>query len=384
MVSRNRVLAGITAVALAVAGSAGTGSVASASSGTVLTIGVSVPESGAAAVYATLADGIKARVNAVNAAGGINGYKFKVDEQDNGYSDAQAISVARGFASEKAVAMITVPPVTGLQTVLKQIGIPILASSAGVFSPATANYFGMIPDLAAIARHDVRFIVQTLKLKKISLVYEDDTAGQPAAGSMPGYAKTLGAQVVASEPADLTTTDFSPIANRLKSAGAPVVDVAAGPTIVAGVQKAAAAIGYNPKWVALFVTNSPAYLALAGKLANGVYVGNFQVPTSNPAWATYLKQITPSYPADKTNTFAQQGWTDASIVLTAIQKATSGGKKLTNAGLIQSMNSLTSPQIGLIPNIKITTTQHVIPRTYNMLQIEGTNFKPVTSFTPLT
>jgi ABC-type branched-subunit amino acid transport system substrate-binding protein len=350
----------------------------------VLTIGVSVPESGAAAVYATLADGIKARVAAVNAAGGINGYKFKVDEQDNGYSDAQAISVARGFAAEKAVAMITVPPVTGLQTVLKQIGIPVLAASAGNFSPAITNYFGMIPDLAAVARHDVRFIVQTLKLKTMSLVYEDDTAGQPAAGVMPGYAKTLGAQVVASEPADLTTTDFSPIANRLKSANAPVVDVAAGPTIVAGVQKAAAAIGYNPKWVALFVTNSPAYLALAGKLANGVYVGNFEVPTTNSAWATFLKQITPTYPGDKTNTFAQQGWTDSSILLSAIQKATNGGAKLTNTSLLQSLNSLTADQIGLLPNIQITSSQHVVPRTYNMLQITGTNFKPVTSFTPLT
>jgi branched-chain amino acid transport system substrate-binding protein len=331
-----------------------------------------------------LADGIIAEVDAVNAAGGINGYTFKVDVQDNGYSDAQAISVARGFAQEKATAMITVPPTKGLETVLKQIQIPVLASSAGDFSPATVNYFGMIPDLASVARHDVAFIVQTLKLNSLSLVYEDDDAGQPAASVMPAYASSLGAKVLAEEPADLTTTDFSPIANRLKSANAPVVDIAAGPTIVAGVQKAAAAIGYNPKWVVLFVCNSPAYLSLAGSLANGAYVGNFNVPTTDPAWAQFLTDIATKYPADKTNTFAQQGWTDAKVILTAIQNATAGGTKLTNASLLQAMNNLTASSIGLIPNIAVTPAQHVIPRTYDMLQIEGSTFNPVTSFTPLT
>jgi hypothetical protein len=63
----------------------------------------------------------------------------------------------------------------------------------------------------------------------------------------------------------------------LKDSGAQGVAYA-GASQLAGLQKAADAIGYHPKYVSFYGNLVPAYVKLAGPLAEGTYVDGMQQP----------------------------------------------------------------------------------------------------------
>jgi branched-chain amino acid transport system substrate-binding protein len=254
-----------------------------------------------------------------------------------------------------------------------------------VIDPAEPYLFGTLPRIGQIAQADTTFAVKSLHAKKIGLVYEDDEVGIPAMKTIPNVAKSLGAKLVASESAEDTTTDFAPIANRLSRSGASVVQILAGPTIIAGVQKAAAAIGYKPKWVVLFVADSPAYLSLVGSLANGVYVDQDQLIAGSPQFAQFKAAITKvASPAEVNDSFAQQGWSAASILMAGVQKATAGGKPLTAASFLAALDGLKASSVGLLPDVDITSTNHVADDASGMLEVTGKTFKQVSPFVRFT
>src|SRR3712207_1468967 len=70
---------------------------------TEIKLGTSYPLSGPASAYAVIVDGARARFEAVNAAGGVNGRKIDLTVLDDGYEPARAVTNTRRLLEQEKV-----------------------------------------------------------------------------------------------------------------------------------------------------------------------------------------------------------------------------------------------------------------------------------------
>lgn len=364
---------GLAALLVTACGSLGGGSGSGAGStagspGGEVKVGLSSILSGPAASAGTGTDaGVMAYLKAVNDKGGINGYKFTFEEQDNKYDPAQSAIVARDMVSKGVFTIVTEGTANLAATVpiTDPAGIPVMTESDGgaVTPPGKfAHAYGVNPDYAAMATLGAKFILDKLNQKKVSFIYVNTATGAPAKEAFPAYFTKHGGQVLDTEAVPQATTDWTPFAQKLKASGATTVYSFILDSQMAGLQKAADAIGYKPTWVCWFYVYTPAYLKLAGPLATGVYTSQFTIPldkTSDPAvkeFQTAMQKYAP--PSELDSPVAAQGWTLGAIIAYGVRQATAGGKKLTAQNYERALSNVNSVQIGLVPAITYNADTH--------------------------
>lgn len=368
-----------TAVALSIAlataacgGSAADSAASGAGSGSgeekTVKVGMSSILSGPAASAGIGTDaGLMAYLKTVNDKGGINGHTFTFEELDNEYDPARAATVARQLIANKADLIVTEGSAnyTATAALAAAAKIPLMTESdGGLLTPPegpAANAFGVNPIYEDVAAQGAQFIVEKLKLKKAGLVYVNTATGQPARDAFPPAYTALGGEVVDTEAIENKTTDFTPFVQKLKQAGAPVVYAFVLDTQMAGLQKAAAAIGYAPEWVTWATPYTPSYLKLAGDLATGTHVSLFVTPfseTDDPNMKEYLAAMK-KYGADQTdNQTAAQGWTFGAIIAKAVEEATAGDKAFTTEGFSAALRQVDDEPLGLVKSIAYNDKTH--------------------------
>lgn len=331
-------------------------------------------------------------MDTVNAAGGINGYKFAFDEQDNAYDPALSATVARSLVDANVFAIVTEGsnPLAATVQISNPHQIPVFAEANGeIVDPPSPPYqytYGINPSYHDLAAQGAQFVLDTLHYTKAAVVDLNNAGENIANSAFTQYFDSHGGTVVDSEVTQLTTTDYSPFAEKLKASGAPVVYSFILDSELPGLQKAAAAIGYNPKWVTWFDPYTTGYLQLAGSLATGVYVSYFLTPlndTSDPQVAAYLTAMKQYEPAEIDNQPASQGWTFGAIIADAVRTVTAGGKPLTRAAFLKALN-LNGVSIGLVRSMTYTSDNHVGSTESAYYQIQADqSLKQVTPYQPL-
>jgi branched-chain amino acid transport system substrate-binding protein len=350
--------------------------------GKTLTIGFSSVLSGPASVYSEVTQGAQAYFKLRNDQGGVNGYKFKFKEKDNAYSTAQSVAVARELANSNVFEILVAgtPPVQAVKPIAAQLGVPIMAAANGdFFVPPIKNFFGENPRYSRLPLFDAQFILQHLHETQFALAYQNDDVGTPASKVVPQYLEAHGGKILTSVPVDAGTTDFSALASRLKRSGATVVEAFLGTSPFAGLQKAAAAIGYHPTWVTLFTQLTPGYTDLVGKLADGVYVNEF-LNADGPELATFKAGMTKYAPKLTASFLAEQGWTMAAITAKGIEQATQGDAKLTKDSYLAALNSFSGVPAGLLPSVTYGPQSHAAATKAAMYKYTGTSAKAVMKY----
>jgi branched-chain amino acid transport system substrate-binding protein len=351
-------------------------------------IGVSATLSGPASVAAPMLDGARAYFETVNDKGGINGRKVEVIHGDNRYDPAQSARVARDLANKGAAAIISLgtPVFVGMEPLAEQLKIPMIVGASGdLVTPPKSNYlFGLHPEYTREALGHAEFIMEDLGITEFALAYQNDDAGKPASEVMPQYAKEHGGRLTASIPVAPDTQDFSPIVYKLKQSGAKAVSVFAVAEVVTGIQKAANAIGYRPKWITLFSSFSKEYLELAGEHAEGTYVTAETYPLTSDSEPVrlYTRTMRELHPDAVESTFAQNGWTMAAIVTEGIRKATGGGKEFDAAAVADEL-SMRGVPAGLFPSITYTAETHAGATQMAWYQVRNGEFVRVRGFEEL-
>lgn len=372
MASRRRTwLAGATAVLAAVALTGCSGSAVSGGGGgggaadKTIKIGMSSILSGPAASAGTGTDaGTKAYLETLNEKGGVNGYTFTFDEQDNEYDAAKSATVARSLVNNGADLIVTQGTAQLAATAPVVGDLPILTlSDGGLLAPPTKypNTFGINPDYRREAAYGADFILKKLNQKTAGLVYLNTATGTPARDAFPARFTAGGGQVVASEAVAQGSTDYSPFVQKLKQSGAPVVYAFLLDTQMAGLQKAADAIGYKPIWVTWFTPYNPAYLKLAGGLATGTYVSLFQTPLSDsadPEVGKFLTAMKKYGPDQIDNPTAQQGWTFGAIIEKGVTLATADGKEFTTANFVTALKTIQGQRMGFVSSLTYNDQTH--------------------------
>lgn len=389
--SRKSTLYGLIGAVAAVGLVAGCGSSTSGEGSKTATIGLLSILTGPGAPSGVAMDcGVKAYLDGVNATGGANGYQFKYIERDSQYDPAKSATIAREFANDDVIA-VPAAGTAGLQAsfpILKPKNIAVfgLADGSLFVPPPYDGAFGLNPETSRLAASDARFILEKLNIKTASVAYTNTPTGIPASKSFPQYFSANGGAMAANLAIDPTTTDYSPYAQKLKAANAPVVYVLALDTQVAALQKASAAIGYNPTWMTWFAAYTPSYLDLAGSLADGTYVEQYAKPVGSmsdtggdPDVQAYRTAISKACPDQFNAPGTASGWIMGALIERGVAESTKDGKALTHEGFNEAVAASTSG-IPLIPSVTYNAQGNPGSTEAAYYQIEGKTLKEIAPF----
>lgn len=360
--------------------------------GNTVKIGLSVTLSGPLASSGSATEcGVRAYLDAINANGGIEGYKFDITSKDNQYDPAVAAGVARDLASEGVFAVVTSGTATTQASVpvLKARGIPVLGSLDGglVSPPKWEGEFGYFPSYEKDGSSAATFIREELKEDSASVVYFSPP-GDPNSHGFETTFEDSGGTLAANEALAPDVTDFSALAQKLKKAGAPVVYAAVVDTQLAGLQKAADAIGYDPQWVSWTLAQGPTYQNLAGDLAEGVYFSQWatsETETDDPAVQDYLDAVGKVKGCeDRTaEALVKSGYAQGAMIAYAVEQIVSDGDDPTPAGLIDVLGKVTDQQFGLTPHVTFDDDSHAGVRQDSYWKVVDGQLELVRDFAPL-
>ncbi|MDD5100216.1 MAG: ABC transporter substrate-binding protein [Syntrophales bacterium] len=322
------------------------------------------PQTGPAAPWGSVARGSKLLFDVINEEGGIHGRKIKYFIRDDQYNPAQTaavvkelverqgifafvggVSAAGGLAVKDFLAenrVIWVGPATSV----KEYVFPV--------QPYLFSVYPLYEDEASIL---TKYIVETLKFKKIGILYQNDSYGKNGYDGCKQRLATYKMSLTAEIPVEPTEKDLASQILRLKNSGAEAVLMYVNPTTAVITLKTAANVGYKPQWVSSnTLSDYPLMHKISGGLWEGVITGNFgETPESkNPLMIKYKEAAKRLAPEERWGTFYSAGILFADPLVEALKKA---GRNLGTDAVLKALNSLKDYQtIG--PKITFTEKQH--------------------------
>jgi len=152
---------------------------------TEIKIGQTVPFSGPASAYATIAKAQAAYMKMINDQGGVNGRKINLIQYDDGYSPPKTIEQVRRLVEGDEILftfqLIGTPPNAAVQKYLNQKKVPqLLAGTADRFSDP-ANYpwtMGFNPSYQSEGQVYAQYILKNYPNAKIAILFQNDDLGR--------------------------------------------------------------------------------------------------------------------------------------------------------------------------------------------------------------
>jgi branched-chain amino acid transport system substrate-binding protein len=275
--SRWRGAAPVLALALAcTSGCAGggTGGAASGDPGT-LTIRTIAAEGTGLTNYPDVDAGAKAAVQAINAAGGVNGKQIAYSFCNTQGEANQAMACARTAAEDGVDAVVGNVDIYTTQStpILEKAGIPSIGPvpTAEIDYRSPASYPLHAGNYGAFAAGPAAF--QASGKKRMAIVRLDFASTAATADMVERVAQAIGmesaGQIVV--PAQ-GVTDYAPYAQQIKDRGADAALVLLGPQGLQGVYKAAAALGVTAQLAGTVFSFGESEAQAIGPSADGIWV----------------------------------------------------------------------------------------------------------------
>lgn len=314
-----------------------------------ITIGSSAPKTGPQVAYYENIQAAQAVLNAVNAKGGVNGWKVKYKVLDDAYQPSRALANVKDLVDKDQVfAIVTQTGTTGVSASLPYLAstttpdVGIIAEAGllvGKKLTAAKNIFPTIPAYGQVAAYVVKYL-NGKGINKISLMYQDDDSGAAVLPGVKYQTKQLGMNLATTVPIPDEVSDFSGYASRLKAAGAPEVFAWGPPPMVAGTMKACAAIGYKPHWIAPFFVPTDSFFKLVGPLAKGMEFETWLKPLNDPGAGMHAFLSAMHGVGDQNPSILAEGaYISMYTFVNALKTATDGGKTPTQQAVMNALSS---------------------------------------------
>jgi branched-chain amino acid transport system substrate-binding protein len=322
------------------------------------------PQTGPAAPWGSVARGSKLLFDIVNEEGGINGRKIKYFIRDDMYNPAQTAAVVKELVERQGIfAFVGGVSAAGGLAVKdylaenKVIWVGPATSVKEYVFPVQPYLFSVYPLYEDEGSVLTKYIVETLKFKKMGILYQNDPFGKNGLDGCKQRLATYKMSLVAEIPVEPTEKDFASQILRLKSSGAEAVLMYVSPGTAAVILKTAANVGYKPQWVSSnTLSDYPLMFKITGGLWEGVITGNFgEIPDSkNPLMVKYKEASKRLAPEERWGTFYSAGILFADPIVEALKKA---GRNLSTEAVMKALNSIKDYQtIG--PKINWSEKQH--------------------------
>jgi ABC-type branched-subunit amino acid transport system substrate-binding protein len=385
---RKLALAGVaSAVAIGVAG-CGTGSSGETTSGAsggiqtgpgvdtatkTISLGVLSPLSGqVAAIGKPLTAGQETYFDAVNAAGGIDGWKVKLIKRDTKYDPQTEVQEYNSIAGDVAfIAQSLGSPTTkAIQSLADQQKM-LIGASAQDSALVTDPVMAVIGTPYAIdIANGLDYIVKQKGAKnaKIGIIYQNDEYGEDGLRGYDAGLKTYHFDDVARATYKVGDTDLTAQVQKMRAAGAQYVFVVGVPDAGSRIVGTAASQGYNPTWLfqgpawseyLMSSDGTPAGkpTAVAKALAANVWVLGYESQwgdMSVPGMASFLADTKKYAPSQIPDYYFMYGYAMAQMETAVLRKAIAAGD-LSREGILNAKLHLGSVDLGgLLPPINYT------------------------------
>ncbi|HEV7600084.1 MAG TPA: ABC transporter substrate-binding protein [Bradyrhizobium sp.] len=296
-------------------------------------------------------NGMRMRVDEINAAGGINGRKLRMILEDNGYDPKRAVLASQKMIErDKIFAMIGPmgsPTVLAAQDILFDAGVlqlfPLTAAEFTFkFDPAKPQerlkFNNLLPYVES-TRAALKYMIEWKNFKKPCVMHQDDEYGKSV---LDGFTQQLDAMKV---PAASVTSfkrgasDFSAQIAKMKSDGCDLVVLGTIIRETIGAMGEAKKLGWDVTFLGATPTNVLEVPALGKEAVEGLYAAAaFEIPYEDTAkgkvkdWLVNYKK---AFGADA-NTQAIIGY---NAVVTFAHYVNKAGKDLTGQKLLDAMES---------------------------------------------
>jgi branched-chain amino acid transport system substrate-binding protein len=259
--------ASTAATAAAAGGAAATCAPSTASSGTPIRIGISLPLTGDFSQPGGEAQkGYNAWASIVNANGGLLGRQVELKVLDDASSQEQVVTDYNNLISQEKVdlllgtfsSLLNFPASTVAET-NKMVLVAPAGGSPKIFDANPTYYFfaqqATAPDQANPFVNMIAALPADQKPKTAAYVTQDDPFAAPVIQSMQKQLEAMGVQTVYSEVYPPETTNMQPFASKIASAKPDVIAQGAVFEDGVGLVKSLAQVGYSPK--IMYQTSAP-------------------------------------------------------------------------------------------------------------------------------
>lgn len=331
-----------------------------------------------------VSNGMKMAVDEINAAGGINGRKFKLIVEDSGYDPKRAVLASQKMIEkDKIFAMVGPmgsPTVLAAQDVLFDAGVlqlfPLTAAEFTFkFDPAKPQerlkFNNILPYLES-TRAALKHMVEWKKFTKPCIMYQDDEYGKTV---LDGFNQQTAAMKLT--PASITSykrgaSDFSAQVAKMKSDGCDLVVLGTVIRETIGAMVEAKKLGWNVAFLGATPTNVLEVPALGKDAVEGLYAaGGFEIPYEDTAKGKvkdWLANYKKAFGSDA-NTQAIIGY---NAVMTFAHYVKKAGKDLTGAKVLEAMESGDVFQdIFNSPPTKFSKTNHLASAVTQVQQVKN-------------
>jgi branched-chain amino acid transport system substrate-binding protein len=370
-----RVLFGLLAALVVVSAASARGSSAPGVTSKQILIGGTIPLSGPASAYASVAKGADAYFKYINAHGGVNGRSIKYKYVDDAYDPSQTVQRTRDLVQNDRVFAIynTLGTETNLaiRSYLNQLKVPQLfvASGASTWGKDYKKYpwtIGYQPSYAAEGTIYGRYLAKTKATARIGVLYQNDDYGKELVS---GLERGLGAKkklIVSKQGYDVTDLNVNSQIARLKSKKANTLMVFATPKFAIQAYAQARELGWRPLIIVNAVSSAAnvmkiATLASSKRATEGSISVVFLKDPTDPRWAKdpavkLFRSILKKYNHGKgmSDVYNVYGMSSAFTMVDALKHA---GKNLSRASVMRAathLNERNNPFV--LPGVVVRTT----------------------------
>jgi branched-chain amino acid transport system substrate-binding protein len=334
-------------------------------------------------------NGMKMRVDEINAEGGIHGRKLKLVVEDSGYDPKKAVLAQQKIIErDKAFAMLGTlgtPVVAATMPLVlekKMNHLFPLTGAAFTYEPVQKYKFQTFAPYTDTVRSALRYMIKTKGLKKVGILYQDDDFGLEVLRGAEAGAKDMGQALCEKTTYKRGATEFSSQIQRLQSAGCDFVVLGTIVRETVGSIATARKLGWNVEMMgssAAYDNNIPKF---GQKAVEGFYA--ISVQAEPPVYATAnarLKQWIDAYKKvfnEDPTLFSTAGYTIIDVFARAAQKA---GPNLNSDTLNAALEGLTVPRDYFgAPEYSFSKTNHLGNKRGKIAQIQSGNWVTLTDF----
>jgi ABC-type branched-subunit amino acid transport system substrate-binding protein len=205
----------------------------------------------AAALGTPVAEGHKAYFEALNARGGIDGWKIDLAVEDTGYQPQQHVQAFNALKGDIAILSSFGSPTT------KAIQ-PLFGREQLVTIPASFDsIWGTDPAVAPVGTPYSIDVANALdyvteggaKPTQVGIIYQNDEYGADALRGFDAAKETLGFTEAGRQSYKPGDSEFTAQVQKLKAAGAEAVVLTALPSATGPIVGTAATLGFTPQWI---------------------------------------------------------------------------------------------------------------------------------------
>jgi branched-chain amino acid transport system substrate-binding protein len=271
--------------------------------------------------------GVDVAVNEINAAGGINGRRVRVQVFDDGSSPSQAVSHMNRIADDKKYLGVVGSGFSSsglaVAPIIEREKLPYIsmASSVAQVMPAKPYYY-MTTATSRLFAYSMAFQLRKLGIRRIALIADNGGFGREGVRNVDELSRRFGFQIVERIIFPLTSTTFQAELTRVKNSNAQALWLWNATTLAVTITKEAKQLGLRQRLVLTGGNASVQYLQPACPQNANALINSYLGPV-----AKYLPRRNPSRPialrvdrglGKQGSTFNYDGYTAVRMFRTAM------------------------------------------------------------------